>query len=141
VRRKDSLELVKIVSGREQTDGGEYLRLPASLNQVEGHDLRILTEYEVRQQPFLNNVNVLWRYARVPVDAPQYQLLCHDFLRDKGCVPLGELTEFFTRRHLSAAQVFALIFHGMLSVDMASPLTRRSSVSYTGAGAALQKGA
>jgi hypothetical protein len=141
VRRKDSLQLVKIVSGWEQTEGREGLCLPGGLSRVEGYDLTILTESEVRQQPFLNNVKGLWRYARVPVEAPQYQLLCHDFFKSRGCAPLGELTEFFTRRHLSAAHVFALIFHGMLFVDMTSPLTRRSSVSYTDAGAALQKGA
>lgn len=140
VRRKDSLQLVKIISGWEPTDGRLWVRPPSGLNSVEGYDLSILTDSEVRRQPFLNIVKALWRYARVPVDAPQYQLLCHDFFRGRGCVPLGELTEFFTRRHLSAAHVFALIFHGILSVDMTSPLTRRSSVSYTGAGAALQKG-
>lgn len=138
VRRKNSLQLVKIVSVREQTDGTEGLHLPVGLNSVEGHDLRILMESEVRQQPFLNNIKALWRYARVPVKVPQYQLLCHDFFRGQGCVSLGELTEFFTRHHLSAAQVFALIFHGMLSVDMTVPLTRRSPVNYTGARTALK---
>jgi hypothetical protein len=141
VRRTDSLQLIKIVSGREQIDGWEGLHLPAHLNNVDSYELRILTESEVRRQPFLNNVKALWRYARVPVGAPQYQLLCHDFFMGRNCVPLGELTEFFTQRHLTAALVFALIFHGMLSVDMTSPLTCRSSVSFTGGGAALQKGA
>jgi hypothetical protein len=141
VRRKDSLQLVKLVSSKDQTDGRGEFRPPVGLNRVEGYDLSILTELEVRQQPFLNNVKVLWRYARVPVEAPQYQLLCCDFFRGQGRAPLSELIAFFARLRLSEAEVFALIFRGVLSIDMTTPLTRRSPVSYMGAGAALKKGA
>ena len=73
MRRSDSLQLIKLVSGREPNDGRAGLRLPVTPNLVEGYDLSILTEVEVRQQPLLNNVKVLWRYARVPVEAAQYQ--------------------------------------------------------------------
>ena len=141
VCRKDSLQLVKLVSGGEQTDRRGGFCLPVGLNQVEGYELKILTESEVRQQPFLNNVKVLWRYARVPVEAPQYQLLCLDFFRGQGHAPLSELIEFFARLRLSEAEIFALIFRGVLSIDMTTPLTRRSLVNYTGVGAALKKGA
>lgn len=141
VRRGDSPQLIKLVSNREQNGGRPGLCLPAMPYQVEGYDLIILTEAEVRQQPFLNNVKALWRYARVPVEAAQYQLLCFEFFRGKDCATLGELIAFFARRRLSEAEVFALIFRGVLSADMTAPLTRRSSVNYPGADAALKKGA
>lgn len=141
VCRRDSLQLIKLISGRDETDSSGAVHLPAALSRVEDYDLRILTESEVRQQPFLNNVKLLWRYARVPVEGPQLQLICRNFFMSGGRVPLCELIEFFTHRHLSEAEVFALIFRRILSVDMTTPLTRLSPVSYTGMGAALKKGA
>lgn len=53
VCRRDSLQLVKLVSDREQTDRMAAIHLTAALNRVEEYDLRILTESEVRHHPFL----------------------------------------------------------------------------------------
>jgi hypothetical protein len=141
VRRRYSLQLVKLLSDRELTEGREPSAPAARLNRVEGYDLIVLTDAEVRRQPLLDNVKVLWRYARVRVDAAQCQLLCLDFFRGRDGVPLGELITFFTQRGLTEAEIFALIFRGILSVDMMKPLTRRSPVGHSGALTSLKKGA
>lgn len=122
VCRRDSLQLIKLISGRDETDSRGAVHLPAALSRVEDYDLRILTESEVRQQPCLNNVKLLWRYARVPVEGLQLQLICLDSFMSGGRVPLCELIQFFTQRHLSEAEVFALMFRGVLSVDMTNPI-------------------
>jgi hypothetical protein len=143
VRRRNTLQLVKLVSSRDLTNCEGEVCLPAAPKQVEGYDLIILRELEVRQRPFLDNVKILWRYARVQVEAPQYQFLCLDFFRCRDYAPLslGEVIKFFARHHLSEKEVFALLFHGTLSVDMKTELTLSSLISYTATDAVLAKGA
>jgi hypothetical protein len=98
-----------------------------------GYEYGLIAATVVGRQPFLNNVKALWKYAGVPVEAPQYQLLCMEFFRHREIAQLGDVIEFFESQGASAREVFALAFRGVLFADMNSPLTKQSLIHYHGA--------
>jgi hypothetical protein len=106
--------------------------LLCKLFQQQGYEFKVVTEAVIREQPRLDNAKVLWRYAATPINAPQYQLYCQEFFRDRADVQLSELIRFFETKRASRREIYALIFRGLLHVDLALPLTLQSLVSLAG---------
>jgi len=95
----------------------------------EGFEFVVFTEFEIRIQPFLDNIKLLWKYARVPL-YPAHQVLCYEFFSLRQEAPLGELSEFFVRRGVQTQVVLALLYHGIISTDLSIPLGADSPVTY-----------
>lgn len=134
VQRQGARELIKLIHDQDLPcpgDGAAQLHIIPSLPPR--YEFRVVTESEVRQQPHLNNIKMLWRYARTPADVPANQLLCLDFFGGAESARLGELIDFFRGRRLTEREAFSLIFHGILCADLAAPLTRMSTVRLSAA--------
>src|SRR5689334_12465350 len=72
-------------------------RIVATVCQAEGYEFVVVTAETIRQQPRLNNVKTLWRYARTPL-YPRHQIFCLELFRSRENVTLGEAFEFFEMR-------------------------------------------
>lgn len=99
----------------------------APICEREGFKFRVATDETILQQPRLNNVKSLWRYARTPLRA-QHQILCREFLCADPQVPLLELFDLFASKGVSRQVVYALLFWGALDFDLSQPLLQDSPI-------------
>jgi TnsA-like endonuclease N terminal len=92
-----------------------------------GYDFLVLTELEIRIEPFLSNIKRQWYYSRTPIH-PQHYLLCDEFFRTNGQSTLGQIVNFFAARNYDRSIVFALMHRGVISTDHAVPVTMNSPI-------------
>lgn len=135
VDRDAKKQLVEVKS-QEQVESGKFDSLFAAATSVskdEGYEFVIATDQFIRQQPRLDSVKKLWKYARTPI-LPQHQLLCGQFLQEKQSaeVELGDLIAFFKSKGVATQVVFALLFWGVLDFDLNQPLDQLTPVKLTG---------
>lgn len=107
----------------------QLYRIITPICEREGFEFIVCTEFEIRIQPFLDNIKYLWKYARIPLYAA-HQILCYEFFSSRGEAALGELFEFFVRRQVERQVVLALLYHKVLSIDLSVPLGTDSPVRY-----------
>lgn len=135
VHRTSKRQLVEVKS-QDQVDSGRFdslFRIATSACQDEGYEYLVATDQMIRQQPRLDNVKKLWKYARTPI-LPQHQLLCRQFFQEQQSaeVELGDLVEFFKSRGVGAQVVYAMLFWGVLDFDLNQPLDQFTPVKLTG---------
>lgn len=107
----------------------QLYRIITPICEREGFEFVLCTEFEIRTQPFLNNIKLLWKYARIPL-YPAHQVLCYEFFSSRQEAPLGKLFEFFVRRQVERQVVLALLYHKILSTDLSIQLGTDSPVLY-----------
>jgi hypothetical protein len=125
------------VKTKEEAETEQNLRIFRAVALVcgqSGYEFVVVTDADIRVQPRLQNVQVLWRYARTRF-LPQHQIYCNQALRS-GPIPLGELTRFFDSKRVGRAVVYSLIYWGVLNVDLMRPLNHATIVSLPAATAA-----
>lgn len=113
---------VKLKKMAEKEEYRHLFRIAEETCCREGYEFRVATDETIRRQPRLNSVKLLYKYARTQL-FPQHQIGCHEFFSVRQEAPLGEVTRFFASRGIDQQVVYALIFHGVLSVDLMRPLT------------------
>ncbi len=140
VHRGSKRQVVEVKS-QEQVDSGNFdllFRLATSICEDEGYEYLVVTDLMIRQQPKLDNIKKLWKYARTPI-LPQHQLLCAEFFQANQ-VEQAELTDllaFFKSKDVAAQIVYAMMFWGILTFDLMAPLNEFTSIKMTGLSAAV----
>lgn len=107
----------------------QLYRIITPICEREGFEFVLYTEFEIRIQPFLDNIKCLWKYARTPL-YPPHQILCYEFFSSEQEAPLGKLFEFFVMRQVERQVVLALLYHKILATDLSIPLGPDSPVRY-----------
>jgi len=107
----------------------QVYRIITLICEREGFEFVVYTEFEIRIQPFLDNIKCLWKYARTPL-YPSHQVLCYEFFSSRPEASLAQLVEFFVRRQVEKQVVLALLYHKILSIDLSVPLGADSLVRY-----------
>ncbi len=120
------------VKPRHQVDSGKWnvlFRAASSICEEEGYQFLVVTDEIIRKQPRLENIKLLWKYARTPV-LPQHQLICNQFFQSQKdeLVTLGDLVQLFTRKHLPTQTLYSLLFWGALDFDVMQPLDQCSPI-------------
>jgi hypothetical protein len=87
----------------------------------QGYEFVVWTEDGIRMQPRLEIVKTLWRYARTPLH-PQHQIYCHEFFSARREAGLEETARFFASKKITKRVVFALIYWGIISIDLTTPI-------------------
>jgi hypothetical protein len=105
----------------------QIYRIITPICEREGFEFVLYTEFEIRTQPFLDNIKLLWKYARTPL-YPSHQVLCYEFFSARQEVALEQLFEFFVRRQVARPVVLALLYHKILSTNLSIPLGADSPV-------------
>jgi hypothetical protein len=123
VERRREKQLVE-VKPKKKAEAEEYRRLFRIATETcrrEGYEFRVATDEMIRLQPRLNGAKLLYKYARTPL-LPQHQIVCHELFTVRREATLGEVARFFASRGIGRQVVYALIFRGVLSVDLMRPL-------------------
>lgn len=131
VHRESKKQIVEVKS-EEQVQSGKWdylFRIASSICEPEGYEFIVVTDRVIRQQPKLETVKKLWKYARTPV-LPQHQVLCKDFLeqRQTAQVELGDLLKLFKSKSVPTQCLYALLFWGALEFDLTQPLDQCSLI-------------
>ena len=132
VHRSAKKELIEI-KPRHQVDSGKWdvlFRAASSICEEEGYEFLVLTDEIIRLQPRLENVKLLWKYARTPV-LPQHQIICSQFFQSRKDEPvtLGDLIQLFTSKQLPTQTLYSLLFWGALDFDLMQPLDQDSPIT------------
>ena len=135
VHRTSKRQLVEVKS-QDQVDSGRFdslFRIATSACQDEGYEYVVVTDQMIRQQPRLDNVKKLWKYARTPI-LPQHQLLCRQFFQEKQSeqVELGDLIAFCKSKGVAAQVVYSMLFWGVLDFDLNQTLDQLTPVKLAG---------
>jgi hypothetical protein len=118
----------------------QLYRIITPICEREGFEFIVYTEFEIRIQPFLSNIKILWKYARTPL-YPSHQVLCYEFFSSRQEATLGELFEFFVSREVEKQVVLALLYCRIISTDLSIPLGTDSPVRHhSGSTAAREEG-
>lgn len=92
-------------------------QIVAPLFEEEGFEFLVVDDAMIRVQPRLNNIKLFLKYARTWL-APQHYIYCHEFLHNRLRASLGETFQFFESKHIPRQVVYALIYQGILVVDL-----------------------
>ncbi|MFZ0748434.1 MAG: TnsA endonuclease N-terminal domain-containing protein [Pyrinomonadaceae bacterium] len=121
-------QIVEVKLRRNITPWFEQLfRIITPMCDEAGYDFVVLTEIEIRIEPFLSNIKRQLYYSRTPIH-PQHYLLCDEFFRTNGQSTLGHMVDFFAARNCGRSIVFALMHRGVISTVHSVPLTMNSPV-------------
>jgi hypothetical protein len=131
VHRAAQKQLIE-VKPKDKVDSGEWdvlFRAASSVCEQEGYEFLVVTEEVIRMEPRLENIKLLWKYARTPV-IPQHQIICSQFFQSRKDerVTLGDLIQIFTSKQVPVQTLYSLLFWGALEFDLMQPLGRDSRI-------------
>jgi hypothetical protein len=132
VHHQSKKQIVEVKT-KDQVDSGEWDSLFSTASAIceqEGYEFTVVTDEFIRQQPRLDNVKTLWKYARTPIRA-RHQILCIEFFREKQIaeIELSELIQFFRAQHVPVQTIYALLFWSVLNFDVTQPLNVASIIT------------
>lgn len=82
-----------------------------------GIQLEIVSSDEIRQQPRLNNLKLLWRFSRVKIEP--YQILqCANLFKSRQTIIFNDLLAYLKLKNLSLGVAFALLFQKIIDFDI-----------------------
>lgn len=117
VERTDKKQVIEVKPKSKVKEYGRIFQLASNICEKYGYEFRVITDEIIRLQPRLYNVKLLWRYSRIPIQ-PQHQILCREFFSTKREATLGEVMQFFVAKCAGKQIVFALLYRGLLEVDL-----------------------
>jgi len=131
VHRASLKQLIE-VKPKHQVDSGKWevlFRAASSVCEQEGFEFLVITDEIIRQQPRLENVKLLWKYARTR-SLPQHQVICNQYFRSRKDeqVTLGDLVQLFIRKRVPTQALYSLLFWGALDFDLMQPLDECSEI-------------
>ncbi len=124
VIRTDRKQIVE-VKDEKKAKKEEYVELFRKIGPIcaqEGYEFIVATDREIRVQPRLKNVKFLFKYAKTPV-MTAHQVLLYSIFGDREALPLREIGRGFVAKGFKASAVYALIFCGILSIDLSRPIS------------------
>jgi hypothetical protein len=132
VHRQSKKQIVEVKT-KDQVDSGEWDSLFSTASFIceqEGYEFSVVTDEFIRQQPRLDNVKTLWKYARTPVRA-RHQILCIEFFREKQIaeIELSELIQFFRAQLVPVQTIYEMLFLSVLNFDVTQPLNVASIIT------------
>ncbi len=129
VIRSNKKQIVE-VKDEKKARKEEYVTLFGKVRPIcerEGYQFVVVTDKDIRVQPRLNNVKLIYKYAKTRVTTA-HQILVYEIFANRETLQLGEIIEGFSLKGMRAATVYALIFKGILWIDLSQPINPGSAV-------------
>lgn len=129
VIRSNKKQIVEVKDEKKAKEE-EYVKLfrkVAPICRREGYEFIVVTDREIRVQPRLNNIKLIYKYAKTPVTTA-HQILLYEMFANRETLAMGEIIKEFASKGMRAATVYALIFRGILSADLSRPINPGSEV-------------
>jgi hypothetical protein len=121
VERPNKKQVIEVRVEEQAKENTELYRSIASVCCREGYEFLVVTESKIRVQPLLDNIKLLWRYA-ITTLSPQHQILCLGFMNGRLNTTFRDAVRFFESENAPKQVVYALIYWGLLSIDLMKPI-------------------
>ena len=99
----------------------------APICQDWGWDFRIVTEQMIRIQPMLNNIKLLYRYARGPLTLQNY-LDCLEYFRNQRPTKLKDAEQSLLSKGVLRELLLRLLYFDILETDLMKPINSESLI-------------
>jgi hypothetical protein len=130
-RKNQKPQIIEVKYQRElsKSEIDQVIRTITTICEREGYDFLVYTEIDIRVQPRLANIKLQWNYSRTPL-YPYHEVLCYEIFKKRTEVSLQELSQFFAAKGIDKQVVLGLLYWGVLSTDLYSPIKPSSPIRY-----------
>jgi len=94
----------------------------------EGYEYLVITDSTIRLQPRLSNIKLFWRYSKMSITTKQ-QVLINDLFETASSISFFEVCSFLCQAKEQKELIYALFFHGYLTLDINQPITAESVIT------------
>ena len=129
--RKDENAIVEVKPHSKLEKNKAKFDCVETLCKENGFVFRVVTEKQIRVEPKLSNIKVLYRYARNLMQMDQYSQIMELFELNNDRMALRDVLGGIKSMRSAKSKVFHLIFHGFLSMDLMKPLDDDSEIWVT----------
>ena len=129
VIRYQKKQIVEVKS-RKTVEIEKYDRLYQMLSGLydeTGWTFVVLTESEIRREPILSNIKLLYGYARESFSVDEYRD-CWEIARSNAPVSLAEIFQALDQHRIRRNVLFKLLFHSLVEIDIQQPITVNSTI-------------
>lgn len=105
-----------------------FQRVAPVLHQ-DGYEFIVVTDQMIRVQPLLRNTKLLHKYAKLRV-SNEHLIYLTDLFAGREEILLGELITLLGPKGVYRQEVFALLRHGILSLDLGKEINNDSLVTF-----------
>lgn len=124
---KKQIVEVKDDKNAHKEEWARLFQTVAPICQREGYEYTVVTDRDIRVQPRLDNLKLIYKYAKAVVTT-EHQILLYGLFDNRELLPLEEIIRGFLSKRATANTVYALIQKGILSVDLSQPIKPDSAV-------------
>ncbi len=119
------------VNSQKIIESDKYRRLYQHLSSIcneTGWTFVALTESEVRREPILSNIKLLYRYARENFSINEYKD-CLETVRSNVLASLAEIDQVLDCQKISLNVLFKLLFYCLVEIDLKQPIRANSAIT------------
>jgi TnsA endonuclease N terminal len=119
------------VKSQKTVETEKYIRLYKMLSglyEETGWMFVVLTEAEIRREPILSNIKLLYGYARESFSINEYRD-CWEIARSLAPATLSEIGAVLDKHQIRRNVLFKLLFHNLVELDIQQPITANSTIS------------
>ncbi len=129
VQRQSKQQIVEIKPSCWLDDEKNVRRFPviASTLKSRGWEFVMITDEMMSRGSLLNNVKLLYRYAKIPLTL-QNLIICHEYFQNKSLITLSTAIKDLQHQGIDKPIVLKLIFLGFLSTDLMTQLKNNSPI-------------
>lgn len=125
-KRKKQVVEVKPASKVGSKKNRDIFRCVSQVCERNGYEFIVVTDKDIRIQPRLDNVKLLFKYSRTPLSHFVVSEV-ERYLREKGSSTPGELLGRIEGATIE--QLLAMAYHGYVDVELTAPIGPESLVS------------
>jgi TnsA endonuclease N terminal len=118
------------VKSQKTVESEKYIQLYKMLSGLydeTGWTFVVLTELEIRREPILSNIKLLYGYARESFSIDEYRD-CWEIARSNAPASLAEVFPILDQQRIRRNVLFKLLFHNLVEIDIQQPITASSSI-------------
>lgn len=131
IRRNNKKQIIE-VKDEKAARSDEYQQVFKRVSPIlhrEGYEFILVTDRMVRVQPLLRNAKLLHKYAATKI-SNEHLIHLTDIFASRAVFSLGELVTLLGSRGVSKQEIFALLRHGILSLDLGKEINSDSIVTF-----------